>query len=40
LADTALTDPRKYLRPARDQVATTVAEVLRLLDPAPGPAAR
>jgi fructose-bisphosphate aldolase class II len=39
LADTALTDPRKYLRPARDHMATTVAEVLRLLDPAHAQAA-
>jgi fructose-bisphosphate aldolase class II len=31
LAEPALTDPRKYLRPARDEVTRTVAEVLRLL---------
>jgi fructose-bisphosphate aldolase class II len=29
LADPALTDPRKYLRPARDAVARTIAGILR-----------
>lgn len=31
LADPALTDPRKYLGPARDELAGTVAHIIRLL---------
>jgi fructose-bisphosphate aldolase class II len=31
LADPALTDPRKYLRPARDAVARTIADILRTI---------
>jgi fructose-bisphosphate aldolase class II len=31
LADPAMTDPRKYLKPARDEVAATVATILRTI---------
>ena len=31
------TDPRRYLAQARDQIATAVADLLRVVDPRPGP---